>query len=175
MPDRMTPEQRRRCMRAVKGKNTRSELIVRKFLFSKGLRYRVNVSRLPGTPDIVMRKYKTVIFIDGCFWHGHKDCNNYRPPQSNEDFWRRKVNMNMARDYRVSVELRLMGWRVIRLWECMLKPASRRAATLSALYESITGQEAAATESKPYADIDAEPAAVIAAEPLTPYRRVRRK
>ena len=92
-----------------KGKDTKPEMIVRRFLFSKGLRYRVNNRKLPGSPDIVLRKYRTVIFIDGCFWHGHKDCRHFHMPKSNTDFWRHKINMNMARDYRANVELRLLG------------------------------------------------------------------
>ena len=118
MTDTMTPEQRSRCMAAVKGKDTRPEILVRRFLWKRGLRYRVNNRRLPGSPDIVLKKYKTVIFVDGCFWHGHEGCRLYKLPQSNTDFWRQKIHLNIARDYRVNVELRLMGWKVIRVWEC---------------------------------------------------------
>ena len=114
MTDTMTPEQRSRCMAAVKGKDTRPEILVRRFLWKRGLRYRVNNRRLPGSPDIVLKKYKTVIFVDGCFWHGHEGCRLYKLPQSNTDFWRQKIHLNIARDYRVNVELRLMGWKVIR-------------------------------------------------------------
>ena len=118
MADVMTPEQRSRCMAAVKGKDTKPEMIVRKYLFSRGLRYRVNNRKLPGSPDIVLRKYKTVIFVDGCFWHGHKDCKYFRLPKSNVDFWRHKIAMNIARDYANNVYLKLAGWDVIRIWEC---------------------------------------------------------
>lgn len=112
-------------------------MLVRRFLFAKGLRYRVNNSKLPGSPDIVFRKYKTVVFVDGCFWHGHKDCRYFRLPQSNTDFWRHKINLNIARDYRCDVELRLLGWRVIRIWECTLRNSAERAKALEALYEKI--------------------------------------
>lgn len=98
MADVMTPEQRHRCMAAVKGRDTKPEMLVRKFLFSKGLRYRVNNRRLPGSPDIVLKKYKTAIFIDGCFWHGHDGCRYYRLPKTNTDYWRHKIAMNIARD-----------------------------------------------------------------------------
>ena len=86
MPDVMTPEQRSRCMAAVKGKDTKPEMIVRKYLFSKGLRYRLHDKHLPGSPDIVLKKYKTVIFLDGCLWNGHEGCKYFRLPKSNEFF-----------------------------------------------------------------------------------------
>ena len=118
MADVMTPEQRSRCMAAVKGKDTKPEMIVRKYLFSKGLRYRVNNRKLPGSPDIVLKKYKTVVFVDSCFWHGHKDYKYFRLPKSNVDFWRHKIAMNIARDYANNIYLKLAGWDVIRIWEC---------------------------------------------------------
>lgn len=163
MADRMTPEQRRRCMAAVKSRNTRPEMTVRRFLFAKGLRYRLCNPRLPGSPDIVLAKYKTVIFIDGCFWHGHEGCRYFRMPQSNTDFWRHKINMNIARDYRANVELRLRGWRVIRLWECEIKDRHTSPALLDSLYRTITGRPTA------YA-LPADTPRVTAAEPLTPYQ-----
>lgn len=121
MTDVMTPEQRHRCMAAIRGRDTRPEMIVRRFLHARGLRYRLSDRRLPGTPDIVLKKYHTVIFIDGCFWHGHEGCSQFKLPKSNSDFWRHKINMNIARDYRANVELRLLGWRVIRVWECEIR------------------------------------------------------
>ncbi len=139
MTDVMTPEQRSRCMAAIKGKDTKPEMIVRKYLFSRGLRYRVNNRKLPGSPDIVLKKYKTVVFIDGCFWHGHEGCKYYRLPKSNVDFWRHKITMNMARDYANGVDLRLAGWRVIRIWECEIKTKTKRDETLERLYLEITG------------------------------------
>ncbi|MDE6400091.1 MAG: very short patch repair endonuclease [Muribaculaceae bacterium] len=139
MADKMTPEQRSRCMAAVKGKDTKPEMIVRKYLFSRGLRYRVNVRKLPGTPDIVLRKYKTVVFIDGCFWHGHEGCKHFRLPTSNEYFWRHKIAMNYARDYANNIELELAGWRVVRVWECEVKTKALQAETLRNLYSNITG------------------------------------
>ncbi len=139
MTDVMTPEQRSRCMAAVKGKDTKPEMIVRKYLFSRGLRYRVNNRRLPGSPDIVLKKYKTVVFIDGCFWHGHENCKHFRLPKSNTDFWRHKIAMNIARDYANNVDLRLAGWRVIRIWECEIRTKAAREETLQNLYLQITG------------------------------------
>lgn len=95
MADIMTPEQRSRNMAAIKGKDTKPEMIVRKYLFSRGMRFRVQVRKLPGTPDIVLPKYKTVIFVNGCFWHGHEDCKYFRLPKSNVEFWKEKIKRNI--------------------------------------------------------------------------------
>lgn len=95
MADVMTPKQRSRCMAAIKGKDTKPEMIVRKYLFSRGLRFRVQVKKLPGKPDIVLPKYKTVIFVNGCFWHGHEDCKYFRLPKSNVEFWKEKIKRNI--------------------------------------------------------------------------------
>ena len=139
MTDVMTPEERSRCMRAIKGRDTKPEMIVRRYLFSRGLRYRVNNRKLPGSPDIVLKKYKTVVFIDGCFWHGHKGCKHYRLPQSNTEFWRKKITGNAARDYVNNIDLQLAGWKVIRIWECQIKTKEQREETLERLYQTITG------------------------------------
>jgi DNA mismatch endonuclease (patch repair protein) len=109
-------------MSRIKGKNTKPEEIVRKYLFSKGFRYRKNDKRLPGTPDIVLPKYKTVIFVNGCFWHGHKDCRYFVVPKTNTDFWLKKINTNLERDKRKQEALKELGWNVIVVWECELKP-----------------------------------------------------
>lgn len=103
-----------------KGKDTKPEMIVRKYLFSRGLRFRIQARKLPGRPDIVLPKYKTVIFVDGCFWHGHEGCRYYRLPKSNVEFLREKIERNVARDARNEAELIAMGWRVIRVWELLL-------------------------------------------------------
>lgn len=137
MTDVMSPEQRHRCMAAIKGKDTKPEMTVRKYLFSKGLRYRVNDKKLPGSPDIVLKKYGVVVFIDGCFWHGHKGCKYYRLPSTNTDFWKAKISRNIARDYVNDVELELAGWKVIRIWECDIKTKAKREETLQNLYSQI--------------------------------------
>ena len=121
MPDCLSPEQRHNCMSRVHNKNTRIEVQVRKWLFSKGLRYRINVGKLPGKPDIVLAKYKTAIFINGCFWHGHQDCKRATIPQTNEAFWKEKISSNMERDAKNHATLKSMGWRVFVIWECELK------------------------------------------------------
>lgn len=137
MTDVMTPEQRSRCMAAIKGKDTKPEMIVRKYLFSRGLRFRVQVRKLPGTPDIVLPKYKTVIFVNGCFWHGHEGCKYFRLPKSNVEFWKEKIERNVARDVRNEAELRALGWRIIRVWECEIKTAAERENYLKRLYDLI--------------------------------------
>lgn len=112
-------------MSQIKGKNTKPEMIVRKYLFSKGFRYRVNVSSLPGKPDIVLPKYKTVIFVNGCFWHGHQGCKYFVLPKTRTDWWKAKIQRNIDRDAAERDQLRSMGWRTMVVWECKLKPMNR--------------------------------------------------
>lgn len=112
-------------MSCIKGKNTKPEEIVRKYLFSKGFRYRKNDKRYPGTPDIVLPKYKTVIFVNGCFWHGHEGCKYYVVPKSNTEFWIEKITHNIERDNEKADRLQDMGLKVITVWECELKPKVR--------------------------------------------------
>lgn len=107
-------------MSRIRSKNSRPEETVRKYLFSQGFRYRKNDNRLPGKPDIVLPKYKTVIFVNGCFWHMH-DCGRFVWPSSNEDYWRPKILRNVERDESHVALLRKMGWKVIVIWECELK------------------------------------------------------
>ncbi len=137
MTDIKTPEQRSRNMAAIKGKDTKPEMIVRKYLFSRGLRFRVQVRKLPGNPDIVLPKYKTVIFVNGCFWHGHEGCRYFRLPKSNVEFWEEKIERNVARDFRNEAELKALGWRVIRVWECEIKTLAQREEYLKCLYDRI--------------------------------------
>ena len=132
--DRLTKEQRHRCMASIRGKDTKPELLVRRFLFSRGFRYRLNHPRLPGRPDIVLRKYRTVIFVNGCFWHGHEGCKHYVVPKSNTEFWTAKIERNRARDIDEQHELAAMGWHCITVWECQLKPAIRKNTLKSLVY-----------------------------------------
>lgn len=125
MPDHLTPEQRHRNMAAVHSKDTKPEIIVRKYLWGHGFRYRLNHPRLPGKPDIVLTKYRTCVFVNGCFWHGHEGCRYFVMPKSNRDFWERKIARNRERDSEVQQKLSNMGWHSITLWECQLKPAKR--------------------------------------------------
>lgn len=108
-------------MSQIKGKNTKPEMVVRKFLFSKGFRYRVHVKTLPGKPDIVLPKYKTVIFVHGCFWHGHEGCKYFVVPKTRTEWWLNKINTNKKKDQKTLSILKKEGWKVITLWECDLK------------------------------------------------------
>ncbi len=126
----MTPEQRHKNMAAIKSKNTKPELIVRRWLWKSGFRYRLNSPRLPGHPDLVLRKYRTCIFVNGCFWHGHTGC--YKIPKTNQEFWQKKIKRNQERDRAEQQQLAQMGWHCITIWECELS-ASRREQTLKSL------------------------------------------
>lgn len=108
-------------MSCIKGKNTKPEEAVRKALFANGFRFRKNDKRLPGSPDIVLPKYRTVIFVNGCFWHGHTGCKYYVVPKTNTEFWLNKINSNIDRDAQKNIQLKELGWRVITVWECELK------------------------------------------------------
>lgn len=120
MADNHTKEIRSMNMSHIRSKNTKPEEIVRKYLFSKGLRYRKNVRKLPGCPDIVLKKYKAVIFVNGCFWHKH-DCGRFVWPSSNAEYWSKKINRNVERDAQNIALLTEQGWRVLIIWECQLK------------------------------------------------------
>ncbi len=108
-------------MSRIRGKNTKPEEVVAKYLFSQGFRYRRNVRNLPGTPDIVMKKYKTVIFVNGCFWHAHEGCKYFVLPDNNKKFWEEKLFRNRERDFEKKIQLEKLGWKVITIWECELK------------------------------------------------------
>ena len=124
MADNHSREVRSKNMSRIRSTNSKPEEIVRKYLFSKGFRYRKNVRTLPGCPDIVLPKYKTVIFVNGCFWHKH-DCPRFVWPSSNEDYWWPKIQRNVERDQRNAENLRAMGWNVLTIWECQLKKKVR--------------------------------------------------
>lgn len=109
-------------MSRIKGKDTKPEMLVRKFLFSKGFRYRLHDKKLPGKPDIVFPKYKTVIFINGCFWHGHEGCKYFVVPKTRTEWWLEKILGNIQNDNIKVCALKELGWRVITIWECELKP-----------------------------------------------------
>ena len=141
--DKLTAQQRHANMAAIHGKDTKPEMVVRRWLWGHGFRYRLNHPRLPGKPDIVMRKYRTCIFVNGCFWHGHnvsltpnpspkgegsKEIDNSeccKIPKTNREFWVEKIRRNQERDLRVQHELAAMGWHSITIWECELKPKVR--------------------------------------------------
>ena len=122
--DIWSKKKRSAVMGKIRSRDTKPEWLVRRYLFSRGYRYRKNVKGLPGTPDIVLRRYGVVIFIHGCFWHGHEEDGHI--PHSNSDFWRKKIERNKLRDIRTKEALKQMGWCVITVWECQLKPAVRK-------------------------------------------------
>lgn len=163
----MTPEQRHRCMSHIKSKNTKPEILVRKYLFAYGFRYRIHVKSLPGKPDIVLRKYKTVIFVNGCFWHGHEDCHSYSFPKSNIEFWKEKIRRNKERDMRTRIQLRMLKWHVIVLWECKLRPKERNntlaglVLTLNQIYLMNQGYKV-----EPYRDYSSENMIVAESKPI---------
>ena len=125
-------------MSRIHSKDTVIEIKIRKFLFAKGFRYRKNVVNLLGKPDIVLKKYKTVIFVQGCFWHGHENCKKSHLPKSNIDFWRNKIERNKRRFGEVSRQLQEQGWKVVVIWECEL--SKNFEATMKKLVETITKQ-----------------------------------
>ena len=136
MSDVHTKEVRSYNMSCIKNKNTKPELLVRKFLFSHGFRYRINVNNLPGHPDIVLKKYKTLIFINGCFWHGHENCRYFMLPKSNTTFWENKILNNKLRDRKNYQLLYDLGWNVIIIWECELKNYNKNY-TLNSLLDEL--------------------------------------
>lgn len=136
MADVHTKEQRSFNMSQIKSKNTKPEMLVRRFLHAHGFRYKLHDKTLPGKPDIVLPKYKTVIFIHGCFWHGHKDCKYFVVPKTRTDWWMNKINGNIANDKKAITALKKEGWKIIVLWECDLKPKTFEK-TLNKLIKSI--------------------------------------
>ena len=111
-------------MSRIRSKNTKPELLVRRYLFAKGFRFRLHDKKLPGKPDIVLPKYRTVIFIHGCFWHGHENCRYFVVPKTRTDWWLNKIGRNIATDTSATKKLRAAGWKIITVWECTLKKAA---------------------------------------------------
>lgn len=138
MSDRISPEHRSWNMAQIKGKDTKIEVKVRKYLFSKGFRFRKNDKRYPGKPDVVLPKYKTAIFINGCFWHMHKGCKMARLPKTNTDFWSEKLSRNVQNDKIHIQQLIEMGWTPITLWECELEKNFEK--TMSEVVDRLQSQ-----------------------------------
>ena len=137
--DTLTPSQRHKVMAAIRSKDTKPEMLVRRYLWGKGFRYRLNHKRLPGHPDLVLLKYRTCIFVNGCFWHGHgarlvdgvltgdaEVCGAFHLPKTNRGYWQPKILRNQERDERELHQLARMGWHCIVVWECELRPAVRQ-------------------------------------------------
>ncbi len=180
--DKMTPEQRHRCMSAVRSRDTRPERLVRQFLWTRGFRYRLYRADLPGRPDIVFPGIKTVIFIHGCFWHGHhyeagpqipetgvskeRKTSCFRLPRTNPDFWLAKIERNRQRDQEVAGKLRQMGWNVITIWECELAKPQRQA-TLERLAATLAAFRSQPVAPSPYSfPPDDLPLTIAADDPL---------
>ena len=161
MTDTQSADQRRANMAAIHGKDTKPEMVVRRWLWRHGFRYRLNYRWLPGKPDLVLRKYRTCIFVNGCFWHGHEGCKYYTVPKTNTEFWVNKVKRNQERDKKVRDELALMGWRTITIWECDLKPSNREK-TLTSLSYTLNKAFLDDHAVKPYKIYEDEP--LLAAE-----------
>ena len=161
--DKLSPEQRHKNMAAIHSKDTKPEMIVRKGLWSRGFRYRLNSPRLPGHPDLVLKKYRTCIFVNGCFWHGHEGCS--RIPNTNREFWEAKIKRNQERDIETQKRLAEMGWHCITIWECELKP-SKREQTLKSLAFTLNKiwLEEHAVIGKPYPQLEEEGGMLKAAE-----------
>jgi len=138
MADVHSKETRSYNMSRIRSKDTRPEMLVRRFLHKNGFRYRLHVKNLPGKPDIVMPKYKTVIFIHGCFWHGHERCKYFVVPKTRTEWWLNKIGTNISNDTNVETALQSAGWKVIKVWECQLKK-SEVEATLTLLTSEISG------------------------------------
>ena len=136
MSDIFSQTKRSDIMSKISSKDTKPEILVRKFLFSKGFRYRINVKTLPGKPDIVLPKYKTIIFVNGCFWHGH-NCKKGKLPSSNTDFWKEKISNNKSRDAKNSDLLVKLGLKVIIIWQCEISKIDNRTKILNKLLEDI--------------------------------------
>lgn len=160
---KQSPSHHKNNMAFIKSKDTKPELIVRKGLWSMGFRYRLNSPRLPGHPDLVLRKYRTCIFVNGCFWHGHEGC--CRIPNTNREFWEAKIKRNQERDIETQKRLAEMGWHCITIWECELKP-SKREQTLKSLAFTLNKiwLEEHVVIGKPYPKLEEEDGILKAAE-----------
>ena len=139
MTDTVSSAKRSEMMAGIKGKDTRPEIFLRRILHREGLRFRLHRKDLPGKPDIVLPRYKTAIFVNGCFWHGHENCKHFRLPKSRTEFWEAKIRSNVERDERTWGQLYEAGWNVIVIWECSLPPKSKKFIQneFSALIEKI--------------------------------------
>lgn len=140
MTDKFTAAKRSKIMSAIHGKDTKPEVAVRSYLFRRGFRFRKNDKRYPGHPDVVLPKWRAVVFVNGCFWHQHEGCKHRRVPKSNVEYWSAKLERNRERDVAQKAALEAMGWRVIVVWECELATKAKRAERLELLAAQIRGE-----------------------------------
>lgn len=148
MTDIKSKTERSFNMSRIKGGNTKPEIVTRKYLHSKGLRFRLHKKELPGKPDIVLSKYRAVIFVNGCFWHAHKNCKDFVWPMTNQEFWKKKIESNVERDKNNYQLLNELGWRVIIVWECQITNKRDRELFLNGLVNEIIGLKEADRISK---------------------------
>lgn len=148
MADTVSPEKRSDMMSGIRGKDTKPEIVVRRLLHRLGYRFRLHCKDLPGRPDIVLPKWRTVIFVNGCYWHGHKDCHLFRLPKTRTEFWSKKIEGNQARDQRNYIVLEAAGWKVLVIWECAV--SKKKSLTTKQLEIALT---AAFKSSKSLIDI----------------------
>lgn len=148
--DKLTPDQRRRCMSHIRGKDTKPEILVRRGLHARGFRFRLQERKLPGRPDLTLPKYGVAVMVNGCFWHGHEGCRYATNPKSNSEFWDAKIARNRHRDEVTTAHLEALGWTVITVWECELRGKETAQARIDALAEEIrrAGQEHEAERSR---------------------------
>jgi DNA mismatch endonuclease, patch repair protein len=146
--DTVSPEKRSDMMSGIRGKDTKPEIVVRRLLHRLGYRFRLHCKDLPGRPDIVLPKWRTVIFVNGCYWHGHKDCHLFRLPKTRTEFWSKKIEGNQARDQRNYIVLEAAGWKVLVIWECAV--SKKKSLTTKQLEIALT---AALKSSKSLIDI----------------------
>jgi DNA mismatch endonuclease, patch repair protein len=137
MTDVHSKEVRSNNMKSIRSKDTLIERIVRSYLHKEGFRFRKNVTSLPGSPDIVLKKYNSVIFVNGCFWHAHRGCKLFTVSDSNKDTWDKKIVDNISRDIKIEIELKRLGWEVIVIWECEINSKKRRVDTFKILKEKL--------------------------------------
>ena len=174
MADVHTIEQHHKNMASVRAKNTKPEIVVHKFLWRHGYRYRLNHSKLPGKPDIVLRKYRTCIFVNGCFWHKHEGCKFFVEPKTRTEFWMNKINRNQERDKDVKQQLSKMGWHSITIWECELKP-SKKDKTLESLLYTLNKIFLLNYRVKPYKIVEKEMFMKAAENSDVEYRKITEK
>jgi|SRR6185312_16456403 len=142
MADKITTQKRSEVMSKIRSKNTKPEHLVRRYLFGLGLRFRIHKKDLPGRPDIALPKFRTIIFINGCFWHGHVNCKYFNMPKTHKEYWVPKIKNNISKDIIAKRELRRLGWKVFTVWECQLK-GNKMDKTLTALASKILNQSTA--------------------------------
>ncbi|MGB7209126.1 MAG: DNA mismatch endonuclease Vsr [Pyrinomonadaceae bacterium] len=146
MADRFSKEKRSRIMASISATDSKPEIVIRKYLFGLGYRYRKNVKALPGKPDLVLKRFKTTILIHGCFWHGHDNCPAAAKPKSNSDFWIKKIHANKVRDARNLQALEKLGWNIITIWQCHVKNKAAFEQTMRKVAHKLSLQDTRKSE-----------------------------